>query len=130
MILMVQKKSLIFYLLVVLAQICYSQEYATLSGIVKNQSNQPVEDVWVSVEGQDDLIFTDDKGEFSIKLEKNKSYLLDIRSIEIQTIKKTIILQKDSTIYFEVTESIISLKETLKTLKEQQFTLVKRPKLF
>lgn len=88
-----------------------AQKQYQLTGVVVNQDNQPLEDVFVYVGNQEQLSVTDVEGRFSFQLPGGKTYSLVFQSIRIENIKKEVALQKDTSITVVVEENVQQLSE-------------------
>lgn len=86
---------------------------AVLSGTVMNLKNEPIEDVFVYVEGIKGLQVTDQKGGFSFKLPDKTTYTLSFQSIGISTGAKEVFLDGDTDLTFSFKEEIQNLDEVV-----------------
>ena len=109
------KKLLLLHILLYLANLstAWSQEKATLSGVITDLSNAPIEDVIVYVTGEEELAVTDAKGFFSLQLPNERTYLLFIKSISIAPLEKTVFLNGDTTLLIQVKQNIQNLSEVV-----------------
>ena len=87
----------------------WSQQVAKLSGLITNLEDEPIEDVIVYVQEQDQLAITDQEGFFSIKLPSKQNYSLFIKSISIDPIEKTLFLNGDTTLQIKVEQNTQNL---------------------
>lgn len=88
-----------------------SQETSRLSGTVHNESDVPVEDVFVYVDGVDGLSITDAKGRFSFTLPSRRPYTLRFQSIQIEPIEQSVFLDDDVRLSIVAKEKIENLIE-------------------
>ncbi|MBX2876520.1 MAG: TonB-dependent receptor [Saprospiraceae bacterium] len=91
----------------------WCQEKATLSGIITNLSDAPLEDVVVYVTGEEELAITDKKGFFSLQLLNKRSYDLFIKSIGIDPLETSVFLDGDTTLQIQVKQNIQNLSEVV-----------------
>ncbi|MEM9848133.1 MAG: TonB-dependent receptor [Bacteroidota bacterium] len=100
--------STVIFLLLCVSQL-WSQQTATLSGVVTNFKNETLEDIFIYVNGQDEFAITDRKGQFSLVLPDQQNYQLLIQSLNINSIEKTIYLDGDTILNIQVEEIIQNL---------------------
>ncbi|NRB46650.1 MAG: TonB-dependent receptor [Saprospiraceae bacterium] len=91
----------------------WSQEKSTLSGVISNLSNEPIEDVVVYITGQEEFAISNAKGFFSLQLLNQRSYDLFIKSIGIAPYETTIFLSGDTTLQIQVKQNIQNLSEVV-----------------
>ncbi|MEM8523117.1 MAG: TonB-dependent receptor [Bacteroidota bacterium] len=103
-------------LILIICLLCFfyenwAQQTATLSGTITNLDNQPLQDVIIYVSKEDQLVTSNSKGEFSLKLTDNQSHTLLFEGINIEALEQTIFLNGDTTIQIQVEEITQNLAE-------------------
>ena len=88
-----------------------AQKQYQLQGTVVNQDNEPLEDVFVYVGNQDKLSITNAQGRFSFRLPAGKAYVLMFQNINIASLKKEVLLDKNISLKVQVTENVQQLSE-------------------
>ncbi|MEM7101656.1 MAG: TonB-dependent receptor [Bacteroidota bacterium] len=104
-------RSIIFALCMLCFQMVVAQQLSTLSGIVKNSQETPIEDVVVQVKETGDVILTDNLGSFSFQLPDNQTYNLSFSAINIEPVEKIVVLNGDVAIRIIVIQNVQSLSE-------------------
>ncbi|MEO1714054.1 MAG: carboxypeptidase-like regulatory domain-containing protein, partial [Bacteroidota bacterium] len=80
----------------------WTQDTATLRGIITNLENQPLEDIAVYVDYNALLELTDKKGGFSFSLPSGRSYTLSISGLGIEGFQESIFLSRDTSLVFRI----------------------------
>lgn len=104
------KKTLTLFLLLFFVQLTlFAQNKFLLSGKVHLQNGVPVNMVLVSVEGSTIGYYTDNNGKYSLELKSGK-YTIVVSLLGYETIKKSLNLQKETTLNFILKEDVLLLK--------------------
>ena len=104
-------------------QISWSQPTATLSGAITNLNEEPLEDVVVYVDDENQLTVTDQNGLFSFQLANKQNYILYIKSFNNELIEKNLFLNGDTTLQIQLEQTIQNLSEV--TIKADAFGIRK-----
>ncbi len=96
-----------------LSQVGIAQELVNLNGLVKNLENEPIEDIFVYLNGNDSLAITDKNGRFTFKVQNNKEHVLSFQSIRTNKLRKTIFVQGDTMLEINLKEKVQSLDEVI-----------------
>lgn len=91
----------------------WTQELASLKGVVKNTEGIPLKDIIVYTNNNAEYVITDQNGAFSFQLPNKKLYLISIQSISIQPLEKALFLNGDTSIQIKVKERAVKLSEVL-----------------
>ena len=85
----------------------------SLSGYLRNLENEPIEDVFIYVNGITGPQITDSEGYFSFILPAQKRYNLSFQSVRIHPMQQEILLDGDTTLYIVTKEIVQNLGEVV-----------------
>ena len=91
----------------------WSQRVSTLSGVVTDFAERPLEDVLVQIPDGGHLAVTDRAGRFALQLPDQQTYVLQIKGIGIELLEQTVFLNGDTTLVIRVQKAIQNLSEVI-----------------
>lgn len=89
----------------------YTQNTVTLTGLVTNQTQEPLENVLVQIPLIDQLIYTDKKGSFSVELVSGITYTFNLLEINSEPKEEFIFITRDTSITFTLNPTDYQLPE-------------------
>lgn len=89
----------------------WAQQMATLSGIITDLDEKPLEDVVVYVDDENQLTVTESKGKFSFQLPNKKTYTVFIKSFNNELLERTVFLEGDTTLIIQLEQTVQNLTE-------------------
>lgn len=96
-----------------LAHIGWTQQTVMLSGKVTNLKGEPLEDVFVYLDGTDRLSITDEQGQFKFDVHGGQKHTLTFQSIKISPYEQTAFIEKDTSWEITLKEEIQNLDEVV-----------------
>ena len=99
----------------------WSQELSTLSGVITDRKDKPLEDVLVTVPDGGQVAVTDNRGKFALELPNNRFHLLLIKRIGYELLEKRVFLNGDTTLQIRVKQIIQDLSEVIVNAEADAF---------
>lgn len=91
----------------------WTQQLVKLSGQVINPEGEPLEDIFVYLDGHDRLEITDENGKFEFSLPNNTTYSLSFKGLGSTPILKKVTVLGDTNMEVRLSESIQKLEEVV-----------------
>ena len=93
--------------------VLHAQQKATLYGVVVNQDNEPVSDVFIQEAKTDAVYFTDASGGFEVKLAINQEHEFYFKPLNSELISRTFSIRRDTSVIIELIVNELKLPDVI-----------------
>mgnify|MGYP001791482531 CR=1 FL=1 len=105
--------TIIFWGILLQVSNSWAQQRAVLQGELRDQENEPLEDIYIYLPNQKQSTMTDQAGQFKLELSANQTYVLSFQSIRIEPFQQSIYLKGDTSLFITVEEKVRELGEVV-----------------